>query len=649
MSSDGKGGHARRPRVIERPRVPPGPLGDLKNLVYELYLGAGTPSLDEIAAAVAEDDQLPGAPGRDTINRIIGGSGMPPSQADVVAVTAILARAARWDEHDAAARARGLWVNARMAVRPGRPVAELTDPLELEVHPAIDSGAREAGLPILPAYVERAHDALLREVVRRASDGRSAMAVLVGESSTGKTRACWEAIRALPREWRLLHPIYPDRPDAAVRDMEGIGPRTVIWLNEIQHYLLTPGSTLGARVAAGLRELLRSPDRGPVLIMGTIWPSHWAVLTSDLHPQARALLTGTDIAVPDAITSTADLSAFQAAAAGDPRLEEALTRAKNGQVTQFLAGAPALMERYRNAPYAAKALIHAALDARRLGCGTAMPEAFLRDASAGYLNDDQWDSLSRDWLEQALAYVTAPCRGVPGPLARIRARPGQPAGDQPRYRLADYLEQEVTAERTEVCPSASFWQAGADHASAGDMHALAAAALRRGRYRHAASLYQAAIRAGDTSARVSLGELRRMVGDRRGASGLPERQPVEFFAGLPVYKAEAFERTPVLGVVPDHLVDAIGPFAATPTTDGRYVAYVSEILRALARLKEDEGNWAGAERLYLTAADAGNFDGITEIIDGLARVRTEAGDPAAGERLRRFGLEADGSISPPWW
>ena len=38
----------RRPRVIKRPSVPPGRLADLKALIYELYLAAGTPTLDEI-------------------------------------------------------------------------------------------------------------------------------------------------------------------------------------------------------------------------------------------------------------------------------------------------------------------------------------------------------------------------------------------------------------------------------------------------------------------------------------------------------------------------------------------------------------------------------------------------------------------------
>ena len=55
-----------------------------------------------------------GMPGRDTIARIIGGATMPPSQADVVTVVTVLARAARWDPDDAAGRARDLWVAARM-------------------------------------------------------------------------------------------------------------------------------------------------------------------------------------------------------------------------------------------------------------------------------------------------------------------------------------------------------------------------------------------------------------------------------------------------------------------------------------------------------------------------------------------------------
>ncbi|MEU6071254.1 hypothetical protein ABZ864_44160 [Streptomyces sp. NPDC047082] len=122
-------------------------------------------------------------------------------------------------------------------------------------------------------------------------------------------------------------------------------------------------------------------------------------------------------------------------------MAEALQHAEQGQVTQYLAGVPALIERYRTAPPAAKALIEAATDARRLGHGPALPLALLEAAAEGYLTDTQWDLLEDDWLEQALAHVARPLRGTRGPLTRIRPRHGQASPAQPHYRLADYLEQ----------------------------------------------------------------------------------------------------------------------------------------------------------------------------------------------------------------
>ena len=157
MSGDGKTGRpGRRPRAIERPRVPAGPLADLKALLYELYLQAGTPTLDEMAAWVAADDELAGAPGRDTIGRVIGDPGLPASQADVVAVVTVLARAARWDRQDAAGRARDLWVGARMASArsPAAGIrASEADPRRLGAHAAISVSGVPDEIP--PEYVPR--------------------------------------------------------------------------------------------------------------------------------------------------------------------------------------------------------------------------------------------------------------------------------------------------------------------------------------------------------------------------------------------------------------------------------------------------------------------------------------------------------------
>jgi hypothetical protein len=479
--------------------------------VYKLYVTAGTPTLDEIATGIREDRTLAGAPGRDTVARIIGDAAMPPSQADLVAVVTVLARIARADETHAVGRARDVWVAALTARPVGLPLDEISDPFGLEVHRPVEiDGA--AGLPLLPPYIPRGHDAELAEVVRAAAAGASGLAVLVGDSSTGKTRACWEALTSLRHAsgWRLWHPIAPSRPEALQADLARVGPQTVVWLNEAQEYL---GGTDGERVAAGLRELLRDPARAPVLVMATLWRSHWDELTRrpaggpDTHAQARELLSGQDVPVPSAF-GAAELRAMRSA--GDARLDAA-AQAGDGRVAQFLAGAPELLARYRNAPPTARALMDAAIDVRRLGTGEAIPLAFLEAAAPGYLDDSEWEesATADDWLERALAYTVELCKGARGPLTRIRPRPGNSmsatGNGDPAYRLADYLDQYGRRARSGLMVPASFWDAAAGcAANLSGIRSLAIAAMDRDLLRYAAVFNKSAALLSETGAAASL-------------------------------------------------------------------------------------------------------------------------------------------------
>jgi hypothetical protein len=400
---------------------------------------------------------------------------------------------------------------------PGRLVAELTDPFTLEVHRPVEvDGPAGAGLPVLPPYIKRDHDDSLANAVGQAIGGCSAMAVLVGGSSTGKTRACWEVLGLLPPGWRLWHPYDPTRPEAALAELPHIGPRTVIWLNETQLYLDAPGDA-GERVAAALSTLLKDPGREPVLVLGTLWPQHWDDLTSPGpgRAQARSLLEGTDMPVPDAFTESQLQDLYRIA--DDPRLAAAAASTQDGQITQYLAGVPEVLARYRHAPHAARALIHAAMDVRRLGHHIALPHALLEDAAAAYLTDGQWEDLDEDWLEQALAYTSRRCKGVPGPLTRIRPRPGEAgrtappsqtgrAGQTsgPAYRLADYLDQHGRGHRSDLIPPPGFWAAAARHASPADQAILGSAARICGLYRDAAQLSKNAAGHGDPFAAALL-------------------------------------------------------------------------------------------------------------------------------------------------
>ncbi|MEU5116654.1 hypothetical protein AB0G64_34780 [Streptomyces longwoodensis] len=494
-----------RPRLLARARVgwPPA-LRELKDLLYEVYVEADAPSLDEICKDIAADvhEDLPGGPSRDTISRVISGSGGPQQQADVVAVAKVLARRAAWDADDLARRVRELWVRARMAHGAGRPIGDLRADVRLVldrglgIHPALDAKDARDRFGILPAYVLRDHDACLKRVVDAAVAGDSGIAVLVGGSSTGKTRALWEAVRELPDGWRLWHPLTPTAPEAVLAALPDIAPKTVVWLNEAQHYLAP--DPLGEQVAAALRKLLTDPSRAPVLILGTLWLEHWnALTTGNRHPGARALLDGHKIDVPKAFTP-ADLAALDATADADPRLTKAAQRADDAQVTQYLAGVPYLMDRYHAAEGATRALIHAAMDARRLGAGLHIPLVWLTAAAPGYLTDTEYRALEADWLPEALAYVTTPCNGIPGILTPVNTsgprnqrnsrRPVAPSPQGPHYLLADYLDQHGRRHRAATIPPIDFWTAAADHAHPTDLTKLGNAAWKRGLYRDAAQL-----------------------------------------------------------------------------------------------------------------------------------------------------------------
>ncbi|MFJ8637220.1 helix-turn-helix domain-containing protein [Streptomyces sp. NPDC093568] len=423
----------------------------------------------------------------------------------------------------------------------GRPITQC-NPHDLEVHPAAAppptgdgsspvAAGQQRSASALPAYVRRPHDQRLAELVAATvSDGRSRMAVLVGSSSTGKTRACWEAVQPLAEAgWRLWHPFDPTRAEATLANLARVDPHTVVWLNEAQHYL-GAGRGLGERIGAALHGLLTDPARGPVLVLGTLWPEYAEAYAKaprageeDPHSQVRELLAGRLIHLPDSFDATAEAAAQALATAGDRQLAHALENASDGRLTQFLAGAPELLHRYQTATPAARAVLDAAVDARRLGSGLHQPLPFLEAAAEGYLTDDEYDTLADNWLEQALADLSRPVHGNLAPLRRVRPRSAQrvPTGPMPVYRLADYLEQHGRSQRRLLCPPASFWHGACDHLTAADERvALGESARLRWRLRMAAELFLAPAATGHPQALLGLARIHFTLGSDQHAEYL---------------------------------------------------------------------------------------------------------------------------------
>ncbi|MFJ9208704.1 helix-turn-helix domain-containing protein [Streptomyces sp. NPDC102264] len=452
--------------------------------------------------------------GRTTVSNALNGKGVSPEtlaslaaplRLDAAELLSLIRRASTADP-GREPMAQGVRDSVAANAAPLGKSIRLLDPFALEVHHSISMDSRhENEHPTLTDYVLRSHDRLLAETMNKAVCGVSQISLLVGASSTGKTRACYEAVQSLPDHWLLWHPIDPDRPEAALRDLRSVRPCTVVWLNEAQHYLLSP--RYGEKIASGIRTLLTDDSRGPVLVLGTIWPEYFEQLMReprpkepDIHAQARSLLTGRSIAVPNRFDPPA-VDAMRSST--DPVLAMAAARAEDGMVAQYLAGAPELVLRFNSAAPGVRALIEAAMDARRLGHPWTLPLSFLASAAEGYLTDTEWDLLPNNWLEQALVSVSEPIRGARGALFPIR----RPRGSDPRdvflpaYRLADFLEQ-LGRERHGVVPEL-FWAAAVAHCRGAGAAELARQAASRSLMEVA---HQLAVAAGDSASLVDTAE-----------------------------------------------------------------------------------------------------------------------------------------------
>ncbi|EHM27135.1 hypothetical protein SPW_4444 [Streptomyces sp. W007] len=533
---------------------------------------------------------------------------------------------------------------------PGMPIG-LWDPHDLEVHPAgtATNASGVSGSRVLPGYVRRAHDQILDDAVKDAIEGRSRMVVLVGTSSTGKTRASWEAVQPLaPLGWKLWHPFDPTRAEAALEELHQVCPRTVVWLNEAQHYLGPSG--IGERIAAAAHQLLVRKDHGPLLILGTLWPQfddQYAALPApkgpDPHSRVRELLAGRTVTVPDAFDKQALATATNLAEEGELLLADALSRTRtSGRLTQDLAGAPVLLKRYEHGSPGAKVLLEVAMDARRLGMAPHIPQGFLTAAVTDYFTETDYDELNEDWVEAAYAELARPVHGKQVPLRRTTPRPqrntptsslysltNMSSPSSPLFRLADYLDQHGRETRRGQCPSLSFWQAAYTHVThAGDLANLSNAATDRHRLQWAHILKHRGAQLGDALALYHLAGLRAGASDWKGAETLYRRaaalgnasslyqlaalrQRAGDLEGMKAFATQAADHartTAAARLAERRQMPAIRKRTRLP--DRQPACSDALTLTFHASLRAQAGDYEGAERLYTQAVNLGHVSAM---------------------------------------
>jgi len=501
------------------------------------------------------------------------------------------------------------------------------DAQQLGVHRTIT--ANSAGgqtLPELTPYVRRAHDRALHDLLTEPR--RPVMVVLVGGSSTGKTRAAFEAVRGCLPDWSLLCPM--DAADLVSHLTIGsVGPRTVLWLNETQNFLEDR-----PEAAAAVRRLLASDE--PVAVVGTMWPRYWQDLTAPLAAadkhgmtfQARELLRqAVRVTIPDAFAG-GDLDELRRQLGTDPRLEAAAAAAgRDGKVIQVLAGGPELVQRYENPADArgryGKAVVTAAMDVRRLGYESPTAPAMLNEVAPAYLDPRDRAGAPADWFGAGLADAAEEVYGI----AALTARRDQPGvGPADGYVLHDYLDQYGRLTRLTRLVPATVWDTLIAYAfSIADRTRLAQQALSRGLYRYTVALAQPAAEAGDTTAMQILAARLNEAGHTEAATHwLREAAELGNTAAMLTWAQQ---------------LDEVGQSqeAERVLHQAANAGDTSATMSLAARLDE-AGESQEAERILRQAADAGN----TTVMERLAARLYDAGQgPEAETWLRRAAESGD--------
>lgn len=403
-------------------------------------------------------------------------------------------------------QARGMTTAPRRADRvetspapePGPRAVRDWDPVHLGVHAVIQVDGRAPWRNPLPLYRSRRHDRTLRRLLVEPT-GQARLIILVGDSSTGKSRAAYEAVSECVPSWPLYAP-------PAARDLARSVARNelhapcVLWLDDARDYLEDQD------VATWLFEQVRHPLNPDLIVIATLWPSDWVALEAvgERDPDvrfrsAKLLRLSVRLDVPDKFDH-ADIEWARGQSRADPLMAAAVREGgSSGRITQALAAGPWLDHYYHDAGPQIRAALTAAMELRRLGYGGLIPEDYLRTAATSYLDDERRAEASSDWFSRALRDCTVKLKGVAAPLTPIRTQPG--AGAPDGYRLAGYLDQRGRDILRGQPPPGAAWQAAEDYVrGSAERGGLAREAARRGLLEQAYILARPAAEAGDVRA-----------------------------------------------------------------------------------------------------------------------------------------------------
>ncbi|MFI8164490.1 tetratricopeptide repeat protein, partial [Streptomyces microflavus] len=391
------------------------------------------------------------------------------------------------------------------------PLAGEWDALTAGAHRARPDDSGDA----VPPYVPRDQDQLIRARLRRAAE-RGGLVLVVGDSTAGKTRACFEALRTQLPEYRVAVPAAGPDLVTVVEVIDRTATRCAVWLDDLESYLGAGGLEPG---------LLAEFGRLRIPVLATMRHQQFEIFTTPGDTEgagtehARSALTGARVLRQlDAVELGRLWSAGELQRAGeadDDRIADALTHHGPYGLAEYLAAGPALLQEWHRAarpgghPRAA-ALIAAAVDLARTGLAPPYTLRLLTEAHEPYLTAAGGPLLRPESIDTALTWATRRRHGATSMLV--------PTQDPDAWGVFDYL-----TDHTDTPIPDTTWHTALQHTTNADDLTIIGIHAHEAAPGIAETSYRRAVEAGSADAMVNLALLLAEMGRGEEAEGFYRR------------------------------------------------------------------------------------------------------------------------------
>ncbi|MFF1795153.1 tetratricopeptide repeat protein [Kitasatospora sp. NPDC058263] len=405
-------------------------------------------------------------------------------------------------------------------------VSDCNDPVAFGVHPAatLDGGR-------VPPYIERDIDGDLVSLLRPGS-----FVLLVGDSTAGKTRCAYEALRANYSEFTLFSPESSAEFAHGVSSLQG--QRLAIWLDDIERFLSPPAIT-----GRMIDDVLKNGG----LILATIRSEQLSMVSPRMMPEAnshvqanlrnaRGVISRSHSIYIDRRWSNAEIGRVRES--NDPRLQDAVQHSSEVGIAEYLAAGPQLMLEWQNAwapglnPRGA-ALVATAVDLKRIGVSTPIPRSALEELHGEYLERRGGSRLRPESISEAFHWATQPLHATSSLLL--------PAGND-SFTAFDYLPDYLARDSKAPDPTGFIWEYALNALSPEAVHFMGHRAEELGQLEIANRAYTQSAQAGSDGGSFHLGYF----AARRGEIG-----EAEYWYRKAIDQGSVFAATNLAGILHD--------------------------------------------------------------------------------------------------